>query len=170
MFNNLRQGSQVWVLEKGDKLTLTLASVTGVSQALPKYNVQTPNAAIGIQPEMVIDVKINVDGSDIELKQMPCNATIEHRGNYVIAESRDAMLGEVDTLRTNAQKVLDSVEYNQQVLDATDEMLKTLNPSYAKEQERDAAIEKLRGDMGNLNNCLDEITNLLTKALSRSNK
>jgi hypothetical protein len=43
-------------------------------------------------------------------------------------------------------------------------MLKQLDPDYAKQQERDSAIDSLKSEVGSLKNDMTKILNLLTKA------
>ena len=170
MFNSLKQGSQVWVLDKTKKM-LVCGTVTEVTAPVNKFKLQNPNApyAMPVQTEMVMDFKVEGDEDNYEVSQVNANNSVEQRGDCVFADSREAMLQEVEAWHNKSQAELDREEYNRSVVDAAKAMFKTLNPTYAREQERDEAIEQLRGDMGDINDRLDKITDLITRALSKGN-
>ena len=79
MFSQLRQGSQVWILDKSGKTPeLKLGQVTNVPQVVPKYNTQNP-AMTGFQPEMVVDIMVKTDSKEYNLKQLHANLQTESR-------------------------------------------------------------------------------------------
>ena len=78
-------------------------------------------------------------------------------GNMLIAETREAALSEIDKIRMKSQGELDRQEINEQTVTACEEISKTLNPTYAKEKERDAAISSLGGRLDSLESGMAEI-------------
>lgn len=168
MFNTLKQGSQVWVLDKTKRM-LVCGTVTEATAPVNRYKLQNPNApyALPMQTEMVMDFKVKGDEDNYEVSQANASNSVEYRGDCVFADSREAMLPEVEAWHNTSQAELDREEYNRSVVDAAREMFKTLNPAYAREQERDEAIEQLRGDMGDINDRLDKIVDLIGRALSK---
>lgn len=162
MFQNLRQGNTLYVLEKGKTPELRIAQVTNVSQQMPRYNT-TPTVGIGLNADMVVDVKAKAGEQDYEFKQLSCNKSVESYGNAVVSDNREAMLSEVDAMRQMSQQIIDSVDYHKKVIEATTDMLKTLNPNFAKEQERDEAIKDLYRKMDSFGATLGNIEKLLSK-------
>lgn len=63
-----------------------------------------------------------------------------------------------------SKSIVESVDYHKQVIESCERMLKELNPSFAKEQERDDAIDSLKGEVSSLREDMSKILSLLTKA------
>lgn len=163
MFSALRQGAQVYILEKGETPTLKIGQVVSVGQPKPRYNTTTPNATFGLNPELVVDVDVNVNGDDYKFENLSSTATIATYGKAVISDNRDAMLQEVDNMRNSSQQIIDSLDYHKGVVDACGEMFKQLNPNYAKEQQRDDDISRLKSEMGELKGDVAQILKILSK-------
>lgn len=163
MFQELRQGSTIYVLEKSEKPTLKMGQVINVGQPTPVYNTQTAGITMGMQPRMEITIRAKVDGTDGDFSHLPASSGVHDYGNMVVADSREGMLSEVDVMKQRAQQELDRREKNEAIVAACNEMFKSLNPSYAKEAERDEAIT-------NLNSRLNGIEDAMSQILERLNK
>ena len=81
------------------------------------------------------------------------------------------MISEVDGMLQNSKNIVDNVGYHQDVIKSCEDILKQLNPAYAKEQERDTAIEdlttqvnKMQTEFGSIKGTLSKIEGLLTRA------
>ncbi len=145
MFSQLRQGSQVWILDKSGKSPeLKAGQVTNVPQVVPMYNTQNP-AMTGFQPEMVVDVIIKTDSKEYDLKQLHANMQTEVRDDIkaVISDSQESMLQEVEAMFALSKQVIDSQEYHQNVIGKCEQWRRMLNPRYEKEQKRDEQIDAL---------------------------
>lgn len=164
MFSAIRQGSPIYILEKGDVPSLKIGQVISVGNPTPKYNTTTAGVGIGITPEMVIDIRAKADEQEYDFKQLPSAQSIANYGNAVVSDSREAMLAEVDGMRQSSQLAIDKVEYHKGVVEACEEMLKTLNPNYAKEQARDEAISDLTKRLTTFERTLTNIEKLLSKS------
>ena len=81
----------------------------------------------------------------------------------IVADSREAMLSEVDTMKQRAQQELDRKEKNEAIVAACNDMFKTLNPSYAKEAERDEAIVSLNSRLDGIESTMSQVLKLLNK-------
>ena len=71
------------------------------------------------------------------------------------------MISEVDSLLQNSKDVLESVDKHKAAIDAYENILKTLNPVYAKEQERDSTIDKLTQQVNGMQSTLNRLESLL---------
>lgn len=145
MFSQLRQGSVIYILEKGEQTQLRTGQVVSVSQPQPMYNTQNPTMMIGMQPEMVVDVTVKADGKEYDLKQLHAGLSIEARPDIscVISDNREAMLQEVESIQTESRQVIDSEPYHKARLKACEQIVRQLNPNYEKEQRRDEQLEEL---------------------------
>lgn len=145
MFSQLRQGSQVWILDKsGSQPDLKIGQVANVPQVVPNYNTQNP-AMTGYQPEMVVDVVVHTDGKEYDIKQLHAALQIETRDDIkaVISDSQESMLLEIENMSTQSQHILDSEDYHRAVLQNCEKWRRMLNPRYEKEQKRDEQIDAL---------------------------
>lgn len=155
MFSALRQGALLYILEKGDKPVLKIGQVEGTTQ--PRFN---PAAGFGVT---VIDIAAKVDNERKDYIGVPSNASVHGAGNVVISESREAMISEVNSMLQTSKQIIDNVEYHRNVITACEDILKQLNPDYAKQQERDDAIDNLKNEVVSLKSDMSRILDLLTR-------
>ena len=162
MFSQLRQGSQVWILDKSGKTPeLKVGQVTNVPQVVPMYNTQNP-AMTGFQPEMVVDLTVKTDTKEYDLKQLHAKLQTEVRDDIkaVISDSQESMLQEVEAMFAVSKQVIESQQYHQDVLAMCEQWRRMLNPRYEKEQKRDEQIDAL-------NKRFDAFEDKFSKALDK---
>lgn len=85
MFSALRQGSLLYILDKGENPSIKVGQVEGVSQ--PRFNPGT-----GLMGVTIVDIAVKVDNDKKDYIGVPSNASIHEYGNVVISESRDQMI------------------------------------------------------------------------------
>jgi hypothetical protein len=73
------------------------------------------------------------------------------------------MSNEVDNMLSNSKNIVDSISYHQKVIESCEEILKNLNPRFAKEKERDEDISNLKNKIGGLENKMDKLISILSK-------
>ena len=66
-------------------------------------------------------------------------------------------------LTCSSKSIIDNVEQHKENIAACEEILKQLNPVYAKEQQRDEAIDNISGRMDRMENVLVRLESILTK-------
>ena len=149
MFQNLRQGNQIYILHKDNKPTLETGSVVSVSLPMPKYQVPP---VFGQQQEMVVDIVAKVNNADTTFQKLPASADIADFGSsgIVISASREAMNAEVVSLKNKSIDAINSVDYHKWVIDGCDIILSGLNPEYAERQQQQAEINDLKAQMAEL--------------------
>lgn len=154
MFQTLKQGSPVWVMDKSN-LTLQVGSVATVT--LPtSYN------SLQWMPQLMqgqtIDISVTMeDGTQSEFKQLQPTMSVAQYGNVIICDTQECMAKEVDALDRQSQQVIDSVQYHQKARIAYEEMKKMLSPSYAKERDTDARLYALENCMGDIKSMMTEL-------------
>lgn len=164
MFSALRQGSILYILEKGDKPSIKIGQVESVTQPRPKYGTFNPTVPFGANLDTIVDIAVKIDNEKKEYVGVPSNASIHEYGNIIVSESREAMAAEVNNMLQTSRSIIDSIDYHRSVIGTCEEMLKQLDPDYAKQQERDDAIDSLKGEVSSLKNDMNKILDLLTKA------
>lgn len=143
MFQNLRQGNTIYVLDKSDSPTLKMGQVLRVGTPMPSYQTQQPGVMNGFQAKYELTVHAKVDGQEGDLAHLPADQTVHDYGNMIVADSREAMITAVDAMKQQSLQLLESVDHHKKVVAACDEIFKSLNPSFAKEQARDEALKDL---------------------------
>lgn len=159
MFSSLRQDSLLYVLNRKDNPMLSVGRVVSVSSPMPKYPNTYTNPMSGI--ETTVDITVNVDGSNVDFKKIPSNLVIYGDSGVVISETREAMISEIETMKSNSRNVIESVDYHKKVLDSCETMLEQLNPSLAKEREQETKLNNLESRMGNIEKVLAEMNGTL---------
>lgn len=155
MFSALRQGSVIYILEKGEMPTLKVGQVISVTQ--PTYN--SNNYMIG----STVDINAKVGNETLEFKNVPSSQSTANYNNAIITETKELMFNEVDNMLQNSKSIIDSVSYHESVLLSCEEILKDLNPRFAKEKERDEDISNLKTKIGGIESKMDKILNLLSE-------
>lgn len=160
MFSGVRQNNSFYILEKQDGLKLKVGQVVSVSN---------PQSVFG-QPygsEQYVDVVVKVDGETMEFKKLPASLSIADSGEVVVSDNKEVMNNEVESIQRSSQQLLSKVEYHTKVVDDCNSILRVLNPTLAKEQERDEDINNLKSKIGGLEDKMDEILNILSRDRSK---
>lgn len=170
MFSTLRQEAAIYILDKGENPQLKIGRVESISAPQPKITI--PNyTGMAFNNEMTVDIKVKVDNETLDFQKIPTNLSVASLGNITISDNRDDMLTAVDAFMQNSRQILDNIDYHKKVVEACDEMLVKLNPAYAKDKERDSAIEGMKSEMaeirGEFRGAISEIKNLLSLYLPK---
>ena len=117
--------------------------------------------------DMVVDITVSVDGSKEEFKNIPASLSIANDGNLVISESKEAMSTEVDSMLSISKQILESVDYHKDVIDKCEQILKDLNPQFAKDKLQEEKINSLEERIGGVEDTLGDIKDMLSKVLNK---
>lgn len=161
MFSTLRQNSQIYVLDKKNSPVLKKGIIESVSPQ------RSRNGSFYGQPlDMVVDITINIEGVSQEFKNIPANLSIANDGNIVISETKELMSTEVDSMLSISKQILESVDYHKDVIDKCEQILKDLNPQFAKDKLQEEKINSLETRMGGVESNLSDIKDMLSKVLN----
>ena len=162
MFSTLRQNSPIYVLDKKDSPVLKKGIIETVSPQRSRTG-----SFYGQPMDMVVDIRINIDGISQEFKNIPASLSIANDGNIVISETKEAMSTEVDSMLSISKQILESVDYHQEVIKKCEQILKDLNPQFAKDKLQEEKINSLEERMGGVEDTLGDIKDMLSKALNK---
>lgn len=158
MFSALRQGSPLYILDKGENPSIKIGQVESVTSPRPEYgNITVPYGGLNT----LVDITAKVGNDKKQYVGIPSNLSIHGSGDIVISESRDAMMAEVEGMLQTSKSIVDSIDYHKKMIVACENMLKQLNPAFAKEQERDGAIDSLKSEVATLRQEISRMTTLL---------
>lgn len=155
MFSALRQGSVVYILEKGENPVLKVGQVVSITQ--PNYSSNF------LMNGSTIDINVKVNNQNMDFKNVPSSQSVANYNNVVITETKELMSNEVDNMLQNSRSIVDSVAYHNNIITSCESILKELNPRFAKEKERDEDINNLKDKMGGIESKMDKILGLLQK-------
>ena len=161
MFSALSQGSRIHILEKTDGLKYKVGEVIGVTQpqigsifCSPSY----PN------PNSLITIKVKVDGGVKEYPEVvpTQNVMSYNKGALVISETVQGIQVTVENIHKHNKQILANKElYEKEIVDC-ENIMKELNPQFAKDKERDDRINGLDSKVTSMEGKLDKILNALT--------
>lgn len=113
---------------------------------------------------------VRVEQEQMDFQKLPAMMQIANFGNgIVVSESREAMCGEVDSLLRQSKAIVESVDYHKKVISACDKILAQLNPQIAKEKQQEQDISNLKSDVNGMKGTINDIRDMLQKALNVSN-
>ncbi len=148
----------MYVLYKNEP-KVDLGEVVSVSAAAPQFQ-NVYNAGMIQPPKMVVDVKLKVGDSVIDLQKLPSDVdTADFASGMVVSERKDAIMNEIDMLRKSSEKVLESMDYHRSVVGKCGELLGQLNPQIAEDARRVQEMQTMRSD-------IDQIKEMLSQFLS----
>lgn len=163
MFQNLRQGDAIYIIDKANVPFLKMGMVVSTGAPIAVAPTTTNGLLMGLNQQMEITVRANVDGQEGDFSHLLTTENVHDYGNMVVTDSRESALSEIDKIRLKAQGELDRKDVNVATVEACEEMSKTLNPTYAKEKERDEAIDNLSDRLDGIEGAMEKILKLLNK-------
>ena len=153
MFSALSQGSSIYMLDKTSSPKFVIGEVIGVTQ--PKYSFN----------QATVDLKVKVDDTVQEFNNLPSiNSMVTYNnGKLLISETKQGIQNEVETVLTNSRNIIENIENYKQNIKDCENILKQLNPQYAKDKERDDRLYNLETRFDGVESKLDKIFNLIQK-------
>lgn len=151
-FSNLRNSNQLFILHKDSVPTLEIGKVVNVTPPIPKYG----NTGM-YNPEMIIDITADVNGTITNFQKLPANGEIVDFGNnIVISCSKDAMNNEVVALQQRSNDVVNSIELHKNIIKGCDDILLQLNPEIKEKQRQEEENKALREEVNSLKEMFKE--------------
>lgn len=148
MFQSLRPNSQIFVLHKGDTLTVESGFVTSVSIPRPKFNQQP---VLGKLQETVVDLAVKLNNQVVNYSNLDAAADIaesySNGENIVITTSREAMNSELANLKQRSFDIINSVDQHQKLIKEYDRVLAELNPEFAEREQQRNEMKVLKEQM-----------------------
>lgn len=149
---------------------MKLGYVENVTIPRPMYKTFNPAVSFGTNMQTVVDITAKVEDQKVVFECVPSNFTIHTNGDTTISENKEAMIAEVDSMLQSSKNILQSMSKHEANIPAYESILKELNPVYAKESERDEAIDSLtnkvntmQDEFSSIKNTLSSIENLLRR-------
>ena len=154
MFSALAQGSSVYILDKTSSPKYLIGEVVGVSQPKINFNGQS-----------TVDLRVNVDNSIQEFSNLLSINSIStyNGGKVIISETKQGIQNEVESILDHSRKIINNIDTYKQNITDCEEILKQLNPQFAKDKERDDRLFNLESRFDGVESKLDKIFDLIKK-------
>lgn len=155
MFSGLSQGSLVYILDKANVMKFKVGEVVGTT--IPQFSTDGSG--------MVMKLSIKTDGNVMEYNNVPSASSVVsyNNGKLIIAETKQSIQAEVESTLHNATHIVENIEeYKQQIVQC-EEVLKELNPQYAKDKARDEDIAGLKNEVAGMKDDIAKILAAVTK-------
>ena len=157
MFSALRQGSTLYILEKGNVPVLKIGQCVNTQNNFSTY--LTNNT---------VDITVKIDDDTIDFKQLPGQLGVAiYNCNTVVSDNRESICQEVENLIRSSKQILESIPQHEQTIVEGEKMLRELSPQFAQQKDQEEKISNLESKVGSMESKLDNITDLLTKALNK---
>ena len=164
MFQNLRVGNTIYILNKENGLSLEKGTIVNVSLPVPKYPLAT---TFGNQ-EMLVDVIVKINNQEITYQKLPANSDIADFGNtgIVLSTSKEAINSEIISLKTKSEDIINSVDYHKSIISDCDKLLSELNPAFAERQKQQDEIKMLKEQISSV---AESVSNLISELKKSKN-
>ena len=149
MFSALRQDSILHVLDKSDnKLNYRTVKVESISQPRPKYN----TSPYGGTAKMVIDIITRDKDGTQDFRDIPADVSYAefNNGTIVISETREPLANIVTTRLSNDEQIVNNFDFYKEDIISCKNVLKQINPDFAKREEQDEKINKLSKEINDI--------------------
>lgn len=156
MFQNLRQGSQVYLLHKGMSPYLEVGTVESLpgTQMMGYY----PNL-----PMLPLDITVRIGERVVPYKQLPPNAEVANvinpqNGEEVcVACSKDSVNVEIQQMMQKSVEIINSIESHKQRIETCKNLLNQLNPEMVREAKQAHEINDLKAQLADMKRLLEDL-------------
>lgn len=149
MFSALRKDTAIFIFDKSEEPVIKIGYVQNVTP--PRYD---PQAGFG---NAIIDLAVKIDNEVKTFVGLPSNGNFHKFGDYAISETKDALMPEVEATFQNYKHIVENREFYENSMVACQKILKQSNSQYAKETERDEAIEDLTKQVDDIKQVLKRL-------------
>ena len=154
MFSALNQGSLVYILDKTDGVKFKIGEIVGTT--VPQFAVDGSG--------MVMKLSVKINGNVAEYNNVPSAATIVsyNNGKFIITETKQSIQSEVESTLHNANYIIEHIEDYKSQITQCENVLKELNPQYAKDKARDEEIAGIKSEVAGMKGDIAKILAAVT--------
>ena len=133
IFRDIKQHNKVYIL---DKVNVTIDEGIVTAVGIPQPN---------LEGKIVIDVTINVKDKQA-IYTIPEQLSV----NLVLATDQKDLIQELETMKTNAKLIIDSVDTQKTILQKADKLLLELNPVLKEKQQNEQRFSKIEDSLSQI--------------------
>ena len=133
MFSNLSNGSTIYVLQTKNGLKYDVCTVEALK----------PSFSYNFNSGAIVDIAVTIDGVRKEFSGVQANSSVSQSNSYIITDSREAMVSQLQNRYQSDMDILEKQDFYKTDSEQCKELLKKLNPQFAKESAMDTALTDL---------------------------
>lgn len=159
MFSNLRQGNLVYVINKQDKLSVS------IGQLIETNAIDFNKGYLPVNGNTLINITVNIEGVERKFGNLPGGQSVVSydNGTTILVDNVDIATAEVRNIIKQSQMRLDSKEYDEKIVASGDDALRKLNPQYDKEKKQEEDIANINKRIDDMSDKFDKLINALSK-------
>lgn len=120
------------------------------------------------QSQMVVDVTIESNGKTATYT-IPENLSVTYAGDIVLSTDKQGLAAEVESMKSTAEKILESVPKQQEVVEKATTLLADLNPIYKEKKETEQRFAKLEQSISRMESTVTNFINSFNHGQGNSN-
>lgn len=169
MFSALSQGSPIYIIDKTDGLKYKTGEIVNIVQGnMFGGTFGTPSFV----PNGTVTLKVKVDNNVIDYPEAPLNGSKAsyNNGATIVCDNKQGLISEIESTLQSTKQLLADRSKHEQIVSDCEEILKELNPVFAKDKERDDRINSLDNKVTSIESKLDKILNAVSINNSSTSK
>lgn len=151
-FKDVKQSYSVYILNKQD-MTITDGKVISIG---------FPHMDMNSKPQLVVDVTIESNGKTATYT-IPENLSITYTGDIVLSTDKQGLVCEVEAMKNSAEKILESVPRQKEIVDKAGILLADLNPVFKQKKENEERFSKMESSISRLEQTIASFINSFNK-------
>lgn len=163
MFSNLSKNQQLFVIDKREDGALKIGVVEEIKTANP-YQLN-----VGIAPTIPFDIVVKYEDGSLEtFPQLPPAQCVQtyNNGDIIVCDSRDIAQSEVEKINAYSKRHLELVPHFEKLAASSEQMMRQLNPNYAKQQQTEEEIRNLKEGFSQMSGTLVEMKGMMEKMIA----
>ena len=173
-FQNLRNGSTVYILYKTNEPKLEIGQVLGEPKARQKFPINgQPYPVPQFMPqqqEQVVDLSVKIGDKVQPIEGLTPSIDIQDCGNGLFVScSRDAVNAEVAAFMHNSEVAIseETLKAHQTIVNNCKQIMMQLNPEIAERQRLEVENRELKGEIKRLSESQKEMKDMMATLLEQ---
>ena len=152
-FKDVKQSYSVYILNKQN---MTISDSKVISVSFPHMDMNN-KPQLG-QSQMVVDVTVESEGKTATYT-IPENLSVTYAGDIVLSTDKQGLLCEVEAMKNSAEKVLESIPRQREIIDKATTLLADLNPIYKEKKQNEERFNKMETSINKLEQTVTNFIN-----------
>ena len=149
-----------------NKQNMTISDSKVISVGFPHMDMNN-KPQLG-QSQMVVDVTIESEGKTATYT-IPENLSVTYAGDIVLSTDKQGLLCEIEAMKNSAEKVLESVPRQREIIDKATTLLADLNPIYKEKKQNEQRFSKIEESISRMESTVNNFINSFNHAQGNSN-
>lgn len=159
-FKDIKTDNTIFILDKNN---LKVIPAKAMNVSLPKLDMSKPTSCGMSSNTLVVDIDLNIDGKTTSYS-IPENLEVTYTNTgLVLATDPNKLVVEVNNLLQEAQNQIKKMDYYQQVVKKSPELLAELNPQIKEKQETDRRLNLIEDSIGSMQSSIGKMASMLEK-------